>query len=824
MGERFIQSLKVDRGFVPSQPVAGEANDTIYAGKNIVFRGSPGNIHAETFRGSKPVTSYDSPGSNIFIPGPYQYALAGATFTTGSDEITFAAGTAIPQVGTTIIVDVELYLIVNIFSSTKAKITPAYQGTTGTRTIVTPVTLCAMNDMLGVIHGGGNAISLPQGHIMATGIMGAMYVISNPAPLGISRVVRIPPVISTPFSHFEPMPEGPSLTRRLEDGTYEHPRTLGFGVPPVPLLSAVTGGNKNMPAGRYSIRICRSSLATVGYGNPSEAVEVTITQGQRISVIFPAAEMNQTGWRVFCSLYSVSEGITGPWYEMEEVPEAVLLAAVPPRVRTFEWRDYEIAGSQTVTFDNNIPPNARFVVMFGGMPVLVSCYGPASVPAFTGTSEVQTLTIGGTPTGGTFTLTFEGATTTPITWFSNDGTLITVINSALQNLPNIGAGGATAAAETLSGGIGTISITFTNKRDVGLITATSSLTGTAPTLTIVQTTAGVPAPPTTTAAPGPSVQPGKPYNIEGFPPATSLAMGPVQNLISFVEGEGRLYLATNNYIHILSLTGNPDQPLTVRPYVQTAVVRHNSLVYVEGTLYGYSARGPMRVSGEGAGLEDRMFAAPVRAVTERWEPARVFVVYDPHNESVLWVHSNDSKNDAGWYRTAVLSYSLTLGIWSTVLYIERATQHVIVTGVATLGSRAFFLVGHPTGVLYMWDAANTEIIEWQMATPFIDQPGPAGSKKNIRHVTVTHRGNNSDLDIIGMTAGGVEPSPFDPPDLRVALDGDPALIKTSKIGKTNVRNLRLYLVKVSGVNNPSDPLPNRVDEIILDGTVHGPVT
>ncbi len=33
-----------------------------------------------------------------------------------------------------------------------------------------------------------------------------------------------------------------------------------------------------------------------------------------------------------------------------------------------------------------------------------------------GTSEVQTLTIGGTPTGGTFTIHFEGFTSSAITW------------------------------------------------------------------------------------------------------------------------------------------------------------------------------------------------------------------------------------------------------------------------------------------------------------------------------------------------------------------------------------------------------------------------
>src|SRR4051812_18325297 len=78
-----------------------------------------------------------------------------------------------------------------------------------------------------------------------------------------------------------------------------------------------------------------------------------------------------------------------------------------------------------------------------------------------GTNEVQTLTIGGTPTGGTFKLAFDGFTTGDITWTATDATLIANIDAALEALPNIGTGGVTTAAGTVSSGIGTITITFT---------------------------------------------------------------------------------------------------------------------------------------------------------------------------------------------------------------------------------------------------------------------------------------------------------------------------------------------------------------------------
>jgi hypothetical protein len=111
-----------------------------------------------------------------------------------------------------------------------------------------------------------------------------------------------------------------------------------------------------------------------------------------------------------------------------------------------------------------------------------------------GTSEVQTLTIGGTPTAGTMTFAYEGATSAPVTWTAVDATLIAAVDAALEALPTIGAGNITAADGTLTSGIGTITLTFAGslaKLAVPLITVTNGLTGTDPTAAITETTPGV---------------------------------------------------------------------------------------------------------------------------------------------------------------------------------------------------------------------------------------------------------------------------------------------------------------------------------------------
>lgn len=112
-----------------------------------------------------------------------------------------------------------------------------------------------------------------------------------------------------------------------------------------------------------------------------------------------------------------------------------------------------------------------------------------------GTSEVQTLTFGGTPTGGTFKLRFRGRVTSSITWNSTNNTLRDDVDAALEALSTIGAGNVTTAVGTMTLGIGTLTVTFAAdlaKLAVPLIqVSVNAMTGSAPTLVVSETTPGV---------------------------------------------------------------------------------------------------------------------------------------------------------------------------------------------------------------------------------------------------------------------------------------------------------------------------------------------
>lgn len=109
------------------------------------------------------------------------------------------------------------------------------------------------------------------------------------------------------------------------------------------------------------------------------------------------------------------------------------------------------------------------------------------------TNDVQTINLGGTPTGGTFTITVQypvgnSLTTAAIAYNASAAT----VQAALAALANVGSGNVTVTGSAQPGN--TQTITFGGAlaaRPVPVITATiTGLTGGSPTVTIVHSTTG----------------------------------------------------------------------------------------------------------------------------------------------------------------------------------------------------------------------------------------------------------------------------------------------------------------------------------------------
>lgn len=127
------------------------------------------------------------------------------------------------------------------------------------------------------------------------------------------------------------------------------------------------------------------------------------------------------------------------------------------------------------------------------MPTMEGTYGPlhnAGAPV-TGTDEVQTLTITGTPTGGTFRLKFGPFVTAEIAY----NAAAAAVDTALEALPAIGTGGVVCAGGALPGT--PVTITFSGaglaRRPQPLITVVNAAFtgGTNPAAAVAETTPGV---------------------------------------------------------------------------------------------------------------------------------------------------------------------------------------------------------------------------------------------------------------------------------------------------------------------------------------------
>jgi hypothetical protein len=114
----------------------------------------------------------------------------------------------------------------------------------------------------------------------------------------------------------------------------------------------------------------------------------------------------------------------------------------------------------------------------------VNDYAPYSGPR----SEVQTVTITGGPTGGTYTLTFSGQTTAAIPYNATAAQ----VKTALEALSNVAVGEVAVSGGPHPGTA--IVVTFGGQYmgdDVPQMTATASLTGgTSPAVAVATTTAG----------------------------------------------------------------------------------------------------------------------------------------------------------------------------------------------------------------------------------------------------------------------------------------------------------------------------------------------
>lgn len=243
---------------------------------------------------------------------------------------------------------------------------------------------------------------------------------------------------------------------------------------------------------------------------------------------------------------------TPPFYEIGWLSEkGIAEARTITSTNKFAWQN----GTLIRTIRSNEVRPITFEAIEENAIVHQLQHAGSTFSSGSGTNEVQTVTISGSPTGGTFTLTFNGATTSAITAGASLP-LAATVQTALQALSTIGSGNALV---TGSAG-GPFTVTFAGAlaaTNVNTMTANGALLtgGSSPAVAVTTATPGV-APVTTT-----TVKPYTGQNLRAW--GIDLIDGNITTRKTYANAEAvwngsRTYVNTDLAIVSFTLTIYPD--------------------------------------------------------------------------------------------------------------------------------------------------------------------------------------------------------------------------------------------------------------------------
>jgi len=337
-----LKAFAFPGGYYPDQALyRGGVPGTIYAGLNAAIDGEgivrtiapPLDIGETYIAADLPFTASLTAGNPIVT-------AAGGGFAGGlvSYELILIGGV--------------LYLIEEIVSDTQMRVSPTPPTTLSNQVVrFVPTLYHVDNQRAGSL--AGSVIKYRDEALFATGF-GTDVRFNGVSLSGVPLVASVFPQVAYP----------------IPGGTYDA-RPVGFTKPlTTPTLSATGGGTKNMPPGTYSIKITKKRLGFLGYGLAGEAVEQTLTAGQRFQVTLPAFDTNegQTAWLIWATKsLPIGTAQRGPWFLLGE------FTTVTPSTVNIEWRDDELTDKLV---DNNAPPpKALFVASMDDALIFGSCYG-----------------------------------------------------------------------------------------------------------------------------------------------------------------------------------------------------------------------------------------------------------------------------------------------------------------------------------------------------------------------------------------------------------------------------------------------------------------
>ena len=601
MGSQYTLSSVPYR---PSTPLTGGESPCIYRGQNMILRGMGGNTFYEAYAGSENL--------NEIVP---HTAITGTLdFSPSSKTVTGTTTAFLDELhpNQMILANGEPLVVSRLISQTSfiANRLPTTTGA-GATAYRLPVLFDLDITRGSLLH--GNGVKFDRGTIMAVGD-GDLYV--NGTALSATFAAQRTPQVA--------LYDSATMTYTVVD--------VGFSTTPAITYSNVavvnSGGVKNMALGYYSLRVGYYSEDTGGYSNPTATLLASGTTGFQITVAnstftidttgdVATRPANATGYIVYGSAFSGSSTISqvnaieGGWFQVYKIPFTSLVA----NVMTFEYIDSDLGN--LVSFDNDTPPDAEWIVNLTGYAVLVSTDG-------------------------------EG------------------VNSGSR---------------------------------------------------------------TKQTSPGPFISPMKGNNLDAYPATLKVPTEKGEVIIGTVSAAGRIFVLTSNTLQAVTPTGLPSAPFTCRPFWRRGFQGTFNLAFVDDTLYGFTTAGMFRSIATGdEGAESHIFASDVETQTADWHGGYVFVAHDPKNEHICFIYSGARTNEAGYWETDILAYSLRQQVWMPTIVLSDPNRDMIVSGVATVAGHLEFIAGGRRGAPYndvqcdtwRYDTGSSVDVPYYLAWNFMD--------------------------------------------------------------------------------------------------------
>ena len=143
------------------------------------------------------------------------------------------------------------------------------------------------------------------------------------------------------------------------------------------------------------------------------------------------------------------------------------------------------------------------------------------------------------------------------------------------------------------------------------------------------------------------------------------------NLVNVLATDGPLYLMTTTGLELLTFTGDPQKPYTLRTIAEPGFAAGTNGVLQVDYFYGFNGQ-PFRTRAEEN--IDLAFAEPVADEMRDWNAARVMLAVDPKNNAVLYIHDNGTT-------TEVIPWMAQQGVWGAPLtFSDRIIDTQVVNG------------------------------------------------------------------------------------------------------------------------------------------------